>query len=259
MAGGTSTLMQGTPGVMLTRPSTSSESSMEQGSGGAPFTVYSDENSRSDSQVTNSRSDNSRSQQTIRSQDNSLVNSYPSLTRQPSLDSTAALISANPTGARAKFGTTPSPHGMKGQTPITHPSPTVNTKEAMAVMQQLWSKPVGEEDTEPQPLPQAPSSAPFQIFSDSTEPAGAAAPFPIFSDSSAPQSAKQTLANPKSRAALYNKLSDKENSPVPVEGLEDRENCPPAGYSQPPLGARTKTGVLTQAANVEYMPLEEQE
>merc|ERR1719341_755925 len=251
---------------------------MEQGSGGAPFTVYSDENSRSDSQVTNSRSDNSRSQQTIRSQDNSLVNSYPSLTRQPSLDSTAALISANPTGARAKFGTTPSPHGMKGQTPITHPSPTVNTKEAMAVMQQLWSKPVGEEDTEPQPLPHVPSSAPFQIFTDSTEPApvaptsapfqifsdsiepaAAAAPFPIFSDSSAPQSAKPAQANPKSRAALYNQISDKENSPVPVEGLEDRENCPPAGYSQPTLGARTKTGVLTQAANVEYMPLEEQE
>eukprot|EP00090_Calanus_glacialis_P045458 TRINITY_DN8444_c0_g1_i3.p1 TRINITY_DN8444_c0_g1~~TRINITY_DN8444_c0_g1_i3.p1 ORF type:complete len:1504 (-),score=632.87 TRINITY_DN8444_c0_g1_i3:217-4728(-) len=277
MAGGTSTLMQGTPGVVLTRPSTSSESSMEQGSGGAPFTVYSDENSSSDSQVTNSRSDNSRSQQTIRSQDNSLVNSYPSLTRQPSLDSTAALISANPTGARNKFGTTPSPHGMKGQTPITHPSPTVNTKEAMAVMQQLWSKPVGEEDTEPQPLSQVPSSAPFQIFTDSTEPAlvaptsapfqifsdstepAAAAPFPIFSDSTAPQSAKQALANPKSRAAQYNKLSDKENSPVSVDGMEDRENCLPAGYSQPPLGVRTKTGVLTQAANIEYMPLEEQE
>jgi len=288
MAGGATTLMQGNPGVILTRPSTSSENSMEQG-GGAPFTVYSDENSRSDSQVTNSRSDNSRSQQSVRSQDNSLVNSYPSLTRQASLDSTAALISANPTGARTKLGTTPSPHGMKGQTPITHPSPTVNTKEAMAVMQQLWSKPVGEEDREPQPLPQAPNSTPFQIFTDSApQPAPASfqiftdssesappaapspfqiytdsaapAPFPIFSDSSAPQNTyKQSLTNPRSRAAQFNKLSDKENSPVSVEDVDEGENCAPAGYNQPPLGARAKTGILTQAANIEYMPLEEQE
>eukprot|EP00092_Neocalanus_flemingeri_P017494 GFUD01018923.1.p1 GENE.GFUD01018923.1~~GFUD01018923.1.p1 ORF type:complete len:1477 (+),score=489.36 GFUD01018923.1:88-4518(+) len=261
MAGGTTTLLQSNPGVVLTRPSTSSESSMEQ-AGGAPFTVYSDEGSRSDN--------SSRSQQT-RSQDNSLATSYPSLTRQPSLDSTAALISANPTGARSKFGTTPSPHGIKGQTPITHPSPTVNTKEAMAVMQQLWSKPVGEEDSEPEPLqnfqiftdssdqaPVVPTSAPFQIFSDASEPA-AAAPFPIFSDNSAPQTSKQPPANRKSRAAQYNMLSDKENSPVPPEEVEYQENCPPVGYSQPPMGARAKTGVLTQASNVEYMPLEEQE
>jgi len=259
MAGGTTTLMQSNPGVLLTRPSTSSESG-----------TYSEENS-------SSRSDNSRSQLT-RSQDNSLANSYSSLTRQPSLDSTAALISANPTGARAKF-TTPSPHSIKGQTPITHPSPTVNTKEAMAVMQQLWSKPVGEEESEPQPLsqqpkstpfqiytdtidqaPVAPSPVPFQIFSDSTDSAAAApAPFPIFSDQSAPQAFKQQPANRKSKAALYNQLSDKENSPVPPEEVEYQENCPPPGYSQPSLGARSKTGVLTQASNVEYMPLEEQE
>ena len=93
MAGGISTLVQGIPGVLLT----SSDSSMEQG-GGAPFKVYRDENRRSDSQVTNSRSTNSSLQQIT------LVDSFPSLTRQPS---TATLISANPKGARTLFGSNP--------------------------------------------------------------------------------------------------------------------------------------------------------
>jgi len=256
MAGGTTSLMQG---VVLTRPSTSSESSMEQSS---------------------------------RSQDNSQT-SYPSLTRQPSLDSTAALISANPTGARSKFDNTPSPaHIAKGQAVMSHPSPTVNTKEAMAVMQQLWCKQVGDEDSDPQPLPQEikkstpfqiytdtteldqqPKSTPFQIFSDEPSPPPPSAQFPIFSDSrdpsppapfaifsdtSAPQPSKQPT-NRKSKAALYNQLSDKENSPVlPVETVENLENCQPQGYFQPSQ-CRSKTGVLTQAVNVEYMPLEEQE
>jgi len=286
MAGGATTFMQGNPGINLTKPSTSSESSMEQGSSGGQSGVFTDEN-RTDSMISNSRAENSRS---VRSQDNSLASSYPSLNRQPSLDSTAALISANPTGARSKCGTTPSPHGLKGQIPLTQPSPTVNTKEAMAVMQQLWSKPVGEEDTEPQPLsnlrksapfeiytdkeeePAAPKPPPFEIFTDGPEPSKSssqpfqifsdptgAAPFPIFSDNSAPEQSKQSLVNSKSRAALYNKLSDKENSPNVFEDVEDRENVPPSGYSQPPVGSRTKTGVLTLASNVEYIPLEEQE
>jgi len=290
MTGGAATLMQGNPGVILTKPSTSSESSMEQGSNGGQSGVFTDEN-KTDSMISNSRAENSRSMQPVRSQDNSLASSYPSLNRQPSLDSTAALISANPTGARSKSSATPSPHGMKGQTPLTQPSPTVNTKEAMAVMQQLWSKPVGEEDTEPQPLSNMRKSAapfqiytdteeepavskaapfeifkdgpeqlkssgqPFEIFSDPTAPA----PFPIFSDSSLPEQPRQNLVNTKSRAALFNKLSDKENSPIVFEDVEDRENVAPSGYSQPPYGVRTKTGVLTVASNVEYMPLEEQE
>jgi len=135
MAGGATTIMQGNPGVLLTKPSTSSESSMEQGSSGGQSGVFTDEN-RSDSMISNSRTDSSRSMQYARSQDNSLASSYPSLNRQPSLDSTAALISANPTGARSKCGTTPSPQGLKGQTPFLDlASPTVNIKEAMAVMQ----------------------------------------------------------------------------------------------------------------------------
>jgi len=289
MAGGASTLMQGNPGVILTRPSHSSESSIDQESNGGNPDVFTDEN-KSDSLISNNRADNSRSIQSVRSQDNSLASSYPSLNRQPSLDSTAALISANPTGARSKCGTTPSPHGLKGQIPLTQPSPTVNTKEAMAVMQQLWSKPVGEEDTEPQPLPslknRAPfqiytdtlseppvsaKSAPFEIFSDDSNPAKppqpfeiysdptAAPAFPIFSDNHATELPKNSKANPRSRAALYNKLSDKENSPNIVEDVEDWENVPPSGYVQPPLGVRSMTGVLTHAANVEYMPLAEQE
>merc|ERR1719376_1498490 len=138
--------------------------------------------------ISNSRTENSRSMQSVRSQDNSLASSYPSLNRQPSLDSTAALISANPTGARSKCGTTPSPHGLKGQIPLTQPSPTVNTKEAMAVMQQLWSKPVGEEDTEPQPLSNLRKSTPFEIYTDKEEEPAAPKPppFEIFTDGPEP-------------------------------------------------------------------------
>jgi len=276
MAGGATALLQGgNPGVILTRPSTSSESSNSMDS------------NRSDSQtqVSHNRSDNSRSVQhsTTRSQDNSLASAYPSISRQPSLDSTAALIAANPTGAKAKCSTTPSPHGLKGQTPLTHPSPTVNTKEAMAVMQQLWSKPVGEEDMEPQPLPaQVPKSAPFQIYTDSSDQSPAKpAPFQIFSDEPVATKPAQPFQiytdpggaaslpvlsdgalprlKPRSRAAQYNRLSDKENSPVFVDDVFDGENIPPSGYVQPSASARSKTGVLTQAANVEYMPLDEQE
>merc|ERR550519_365521 len=244
MVGGANVLMHSNPGVLSTR---SSEISLGQDSGSsASFPVFEDNKSES-SQTSSSRSESSRAL-LGRSRDNSLACSFPSLSRQPSLDSTAALMAANPTGARSKFVTTPSPHSMKGIITVTNPSPTVNTKEAMAVMQQLWSNPVGVDDADPQPLPQPKSTfqiytdenyaepnpaVPFPIFNDFQAAPAPTAPFTIFSDAAAPQNTKNQLANRKSLVAQYNILSDKENSPVQTDEVDSNENDPPCGYSQP--------------------------
>jgi len=248
-----------------------------------PFTVYSDEGSSA------GRSNDSSSIHSL-SRKNSAGNS---------LDDTAALMSANPLGSRSRsFGRsakTPSPHGNKGPV-MSGPSPTVNTKEAMAMMQQLWSKPVGEpsfvipseltptdqqkqhqqqkfeifSDDRPTPIPiygdQEPEkpapfpifsdqeSAPFPIFSDQQ-----AAPFPIFSDQANVENVKAPNKSRKSRAALFNQIDDKENGPLPLPMEENHENIPPPDYNQPPTHLRSKTGILSQAENVAWMPLEEQE
>ena len=62
----------------------------------------------------------------------------PAISRQPSLDTTANLLAANPCGGarnRSVNSTaTPTPHGSRHQI-LSQPSPTMNTKEAMAAMQ----------------------------------------------------------------------------------------------------------------------------
>merc|ERR1719270_2251967 len=167
----------------------------------------------------------------------------------------------------------------------SQPSPTVNTKEAMAAMQALWSKPVGEEtEQDPQPLQTSGQAAPFQIYSDSdSKPAasstsstpfeifcdtenvpppaaGNTAPFAIFCDENAGQAAKLPPVNRRSRSDMLNRQNsqDKQNSP-PETDDEDRENTVPPGYTQPSTGARPKTGILTEAKNVEFIPLDVQE
>merc|ERR550532_1266964 len=73
-------------------------------------------------------------------------NSLSRLSRNPSLDSTAVLLAANPNPAGSLATPSPSRSGL------SQPSPTVNTREAMGVMQKLWSKPLGVEDQEPAPI-----------------------------------------------------------------------------------------------------------
>merc|ERR1719357_1306563 len=281
MAGGTSALVQGNHGILLTRPSTSSDSSIEQvgevpaaaksaskkelssENSSEPFTVFTDENgSASTAPYSGTDSELSQPKQPLLSRDNSLGNSFPSFSRQPSLDTTAALLSANPTGAKNKVRSTPSPHGLKGQAPVAQPSPTVNTREAMAVMQQLWSKPVGDEEQD-QGILGPSNGSQFQIYSDSSEeqPDGNSVPFQIFSDEGV-----HAQGVPFS---IYNDDSSKNGSSttrpsqscmdVRKEKSDDLENCPPMGYVQPPLGVRPKSGILTEAVNVEFVPLEEQE
>jgi len=238
MTGGSSVLVQGSTGVMVTRPSTDSLSD----------DVF-----------------------------------PPSISRQASLDTTANLLAANPCGVSKNRSvnstTTPSPHGSRHQV-LSQPSPTMNTKEAMAAMQALWSKPVGDDDQDPQPLQESgPStSVPFQIYTDTTDTAEvqkssqfeifcdenqppaapAPAPFAIFCDENAGVPKKLPSVRRQSRAEIANRDEDKENSPVGTDD-EDRENVAPAGYRQPLSGARSKSGILTEAENVEFIPLDVQE
>merc|ERR1719454_1009481 len=88
------------------------------------------------------------------------------------------LMAANPTGARNRSqGRTPSPHGSKAPC-WSQPSPTVNTREAMAEVQQMWRN----ASVAPDPPAPALAPAPFAIFSDKNAAppprAQSAAPFP---------------------------------------------------------------------------------
>merc|ERR1719450_863453 len=126
MTGGAKTLVHGNTGVMVTKPSTTSGST----------------------------------------DDNDDVFVPQTYSRQPSLDTTANLLSANPSTGKnissmSTIITTPSPHHSLTKM-SSQPSPTVNTKEAMAAMQALWSKPVGEDEQDPQPLQTSTNAAPFQ-------------------------------------------------------------------------------------------------
>ena len=222
----------------------------------------------------------------------------PAVSRQPSLDTTATLLAANPLGGNRSLGSTaatPSPHGAKLTRELSQPSPTMNTREAMAAMAGLWSKPVGDDVFEdPQPLqnsghaPAPPSfqiytdaegdsrtdtgATPFEIFCDTgsnsssgasagpAQPAATTTPFPIFCDenAAAPLKLPSVRVNRRSRSESLNRHEDKENSP-PGTDDEDRENALPPGYSQPATGARKKTGILTEADNVKFIPLDVQE
>ena len=200
-------------------------------------------------------------------------NSY----KKSTMDDTTGLINANPSGVRTRYfsAVTPSPHGHK--LPNTHPSPTVNTKEALAVMQQLWSNSAVNDSVFSNSAPAA-QEAKFEIFSDSSAPAPAAgfeiytdpteqvpcgsvptvpaAPFQIFSDDSGKENAIVNNARKsKSSKGLVFNLDDKENM---IVMSENDENLPPPNYIQPKV-ARAKSGILTPAENVEWMPLEEQE
>ena len=255
-------LVQGSTGVMVTRPSLSDQSEVS-----------------------------------TRRIDQSEPSSVPSISRQPSLDTTANLLAANPLGGGCQSrnrsitsnssvtpAATPSPHGLKNSV-LSQPSPTVNTKEAMAAMVTLWSKPVGGEvDQDPQPLqdsgPAVQSAAvPFQIFTDDNSaassgnfeifcdhssssapaPAPAAPPFQIFCDENAGQPAlKLPTLTRRSRSESLNRHEDKENSPMGTED-EDWENQPPQGYTQPQTGVRPKAGILQEARNIKSIPLDVQE
>ena len=203
----------------------------------------------------------------------------PSLCRKQSMDDTAALVSANPTGARSSVslsrsqGRTPSPHGSRAPAWTSGPSPTVNTREAMKEMQQLWCN---ESSVEPAPMAdlgarQQAAPVQFAIFSDeNAAPPSTPAPFPIFCDENAPPpSAGVPVAAPfpifsdsapevvsiKPRQGVLQSRTESLGSGG--EEVADRENCPPPGYSQP--GRKATGGILTQAEGVEWQPLEEQE
>jgi len=183
-----------------------------------------------------------------------------------SMDDTAALVAACPSGARPAL--TPSPHGSRAPQLFrfnSQPSPTVNTREAMAEMQQMWSD--ASQHHQPPPVPQAtpfaiysdenrapvPSPAPFPIYNDENAvPSTPVAPFTIFSDEAAEPAVVSIKPRLLPRPAPL-------PSPTPPDTDSDSENRPPAGYQQPALGARPLGGVLAPSEGVAWMPLEEQE
>ena len=129
-----------TQGVVITKPSVSSVSSNDDDQVFRPDTDHQQPAPESHDQHQQAPVSHDQDQQ------------FAPMSRQPSLDTTANLLNANPLGLRNRSVSsvaTPSPHAHRI---LSQPSPTLNTKEAMAAMQELWSKPVGEEDVEPSPL-----------------------------------------------------------------------------------------------------------
>ena len=215
--------------------------------------------------VTTPSLSDSRSLQSSSNPDTSTVSSDSSYKRGYINDS------GNLAGSQNQISVTPSPHGHKK--PLFHPSPTVNTKEALALMQQLWST-----SSEMDPNTSEPALAPkhqFQIFSDE-EPALVSAPAPKFEiyvdkTEEVPKLATkipfQIFSDDKENAVVKPPKKwkavdvpgsnfDKENQ---VLDTENDENMPPPGFVQPSMHSRAKTGILTPAENVEWMPLDEQE
>ena len=196
-------------------------------------------------------------------------NSY---NKKNSTDDTSALINANASGVRTKKAITPNQQRLHS----SHPSPTVNTKEALAVMQQLWST---ESENDSVFLDNRPTeqSSNFEIFSDSGE-AGVQLPaaggqFQIFSD---PTESLPPVSKPSAPFAIFtdNQVTDKENIEQSTihkskglaihsnkkENADNEvfdENMPPPGYVQT-INTRPTDGVLVEAKNVEWMPLAEQ-
>lgn len=151
-------------------------------------------------------------------------------------------------------------------------SPTVNTKFAREMINDMWNASLfnnthamSAKDTDTVEPAVAPvTSAPFAIFSDENSKKDeqqklsiqTAAPFEIFSDENAPKS--KELAKP------FTIHSDEPNPIVSQESTnemyaeENQENQAPAGFSQ--LKEKRQTsGILVPAVNVEYCPLDQQE
>ena len=165
--GGSNILMHGNPGDILSRHSSSSKTSTEQG-GGNPFTVYSDENSRSD---------RSTLQQSVGSKDMAgMKQLWFESVREEDRDSQPLTQASNSV-----------PFMIFTNSAVTTPpqaSFQISTDSADSVP--------------------SPASLTLPKYTDTAAPA----PFPIFFDNSAPKNTlKQRLPSPRSRAAQYNKLS----------------------------------------------------
>jgi len=203
-----------------------------------------------------------------------------SLSKKNYPDDTSSLINANSNGCEKIDQCSP----YRNKTASFPSSPTVNTKEALAAMQQIWAEnDTGDNAAAPvilNPSKELDSQGytnqnKFHIFEDS-QPIAATVntlPFEIFSDSELKD--RTTTRNKPKKVFNFDKenLVDKDNfadkaNPGCQENLfdkenlinnkEDGENIPPQGYTQSKVN-RTKTGVLTPSENIEWMPLEEQE
>lgn len=150
-------------------------------------------------------------------------------------------------------------------------SPTVNTKFAREMINDMWNASLfnnthatSDKDTAVEPAVAPVTSAPFAIFSDENKKDDqqkfsiqTTAPFEIFSD-------ENTAPKCKEQPQPFTIHSDEPKPVVSQESTnemyaeENQENQAPAGFSQ--LKEKRQTsGILVPAVNVEYCPLDQQE
>ncbi|XP_047474733.1 uncharacterized protein LOC125029042 [Penaeus chinensis] len=166
--------------------------------------------------------------------------------------------------------------------------PTVNTKMAMNMINEMWSASLFKDDLqqdtnslgqtpEPEPKAAAKASAPFSIFQDSNPSHSGkdsdSAPFTIFTDTSDKKPVKsdpfmifsdEVESAPKKQEIKpcqpFAIFSDAEACKVPDPNdlyLDDNdENDPPAGFVQP-KEFRSTSGILQPATNIPVLIVEE--
>ena len=176
------------------------------------------------------------------------------------LESTAALLGTNPLGSDSNSNSLHKTPPRVPNTLLTQPSPTVNTKEAFNLMQDMWggsscqkAEPKNSgfkiyEDPAPKPFKiyedPSPSPAPFKIYED---PSPAPAPFKIYEDP--PEQPKRKV---KPVAAPFKIYCD--------ENDDAKENTAPKEYQQDEKEKnRRKSGILAESDGVKSIPLEVQE
>lgn len=167
--------------------------------------------------------------------------------------------------------------------------PTVNTKMAMNMINEMWSASLFKDDLqqdtnslgqtpEPEPKAAAKASAPFSIFQDDGKPShigkeSGPAPFTIFSDTSEKKPVKNdpfTIFSDEAESAPKKQetkpcqpfaiFSDAEACKVPdpndLFADDNNENDPPAGFVQQ-KEFRSTSGILQPATNVPVLLVED--
>ena len=195
------------------------------------------------------------------------------------LEDTQAFLQKNPLGGSSSNNNSntsnqKTPNRLDVSNKLSQPSPTVNTKEAMNLMQELWgssekqdiaepvAKPKFQIFQEPEPTPE-PAKPKFQIFQDSAGPKASVAPpkptfqvyeepvvapiaaakpkFQIFQEPAAP--------NPKPKSRLV-KPHDKENDLLkPNPDLEEYDEDNPKTMFVPSMEDFAK---MAQAASTPF-------
>ena len=170
-----------------------------------------------------------------------------------SVEDTRMLLQANPLGGSSSTCTGGSNPNSMHKTPprlqpLSQPSPTVNTKEALSLVQEMWGN-------KPAPVRQDVAQS-FAIFCDEKPTVAPNAPFPIFQD-------REDVAMPPPPPVLKKGLPKPILRPKEEEVAADdfKENVRPSETAapQPPPTERRKSGILLEADNIPFVPLDQQQ